>query len=79
MQADIYCFNIISFEQIAKVRIDVGDIIPLRDTIGLSFIDVGNGHNISAINTLVVIQVVLANLAHTDDPDPNGSICVTHS
>ena len=67
VQAHVHGLDVVARQQVAKVRVHVGNAVQLGDTVCLGLVDVGDGDHLGAIDLGIVVEVTLADLPYPDD------------
>src|SRR5574338_1701770 len=75
MQANIHAVDIFALEQLAVIRVGMGDLILLCNALHFILADIAYSHDFCFGDFRILLQMVFSNLSSTDDTD---SHFVTH-
>ena len=69
VQADVDRVDIVPFQQLAKIGVDMGDVVQVGYTPAFGLVQVGQRHQFGVGEFAVGLHVLLPDLADTDEPD----------
>jgi len=74
VQANVYRFEVIALQQFVVIGMNIGNLEPGCDALSEGFVNIRYGQDLSAGDTLIVFEMLLASLSRADQPYTNGSV-----